>query len=138
MPANGAIEAELKPTARSRKTNGKAAFLGKVDGRSVVARRQRDLERAYAAELGGDLTIWQRVKVAQAAALTVRAEQLQAAIAGGDPEIDDEDLVRVANALRRELADLGLDDGRTRHDDSDDLQRYLAERRAARDKVPAA
>jgi hypothetical protein len=99
----------MKPEARSRKTNGKSIFLGKVDGRSVIARRYRDLERAYSAELGGNLSLWQQVKVSQAASLTVRAEQIQSAIAAGHTTINDEDLVRVANALRRELVDLGLD-----------------------------
>ncbi|MEZ0020066.1 hypothetical protein [Sinorhizobium fredii] len=107
MPADSAVITKPSPTVRSRITNGSSCFLGKVDGRSALARRQRDLQHAYAEDLGNDLTAAQRVRVAQVAALTVRAEMLQAAIANGEPVVD-EDLVRVSNALRRELADLGL------------------------------
>lgn len=110
MPESTAAFAEFMPTARSAKTNGSQRFLEKVDGRSASARRQRDLEHAYTADIGGELTTWQRVKIGQAAALTVRAEQLQSAISRGDPDISDDALVRVANALRRELMDLGLGD----------------------------
>jgi hypothetical protein len=107
MSVEAATIATPLPATRSRLSNGSSLFLGKVDGRSALARRQRDLQRAYAAELGGTLTTAQMARVAQVAALQVRAEQLQAAIANGDP-IRDEDLVRVTNALRREIADLGL------------------------------
>lgn len=102
--------AAMKPQGRARKTNGKTPFLGKVDGRSVAARRFRDLEQTFRAELGGKISTLQGMRVANAAALTVRLEQLHTAIAAGDPGISDEDLVRVSNALRRELSDLGLAD----------------------------
>lgn len=115
--------ASMKPEARSRKTNGSTAFLGKVDGRSVIARRYRDLVTAYTEQLGGELTTWQAVKVSQLAGLTVRAEQLQTQIATGDPDFDDDALVRVENALRRSAAELGLD---RPQDTKPDLNSYLA------------
>ena len=110
MQSDSLAIADFKPHARSRKTNGSAAFLGPVDGRSRPARRHRDLVRAFTDALGGreSLTTGQRVKVEQAAGLAVRAELLQAATARGE-DVDNEDLVRVANTLRRELSDLGLD-----------------------------
>ena len=40
-------------TSRSRVTNGKALFLERVDGRSLTARRYRDLYQAFIADLGG-------------------------------------------------------------------------------------
>lgn len=107
MSADSAAVTKPSPTVRSRMTNGNTCFLGNVDGRSALARRQRDLQHAYAEELGGSLTIGQQARVAQVAALQVRAEQLQAAIANGEP-VNDEDLVRVTNTLRREISALGL------------------------------
>jgi glycosyltransferase A (GT-A) superfamily protein (DUF2064 family) len=102
----------MEPRTRSRLTNGNALFLEDVDARSRVARRQRDLERSFAAEIGGDLSVVQRIRIAQAAALAVRSEQLQSKIARGEPDVDDHRLAKVATALRRELIDLGLARGR--------------------------
>ncbi len=44
-------------TTRSRVTNGKALFLERVDGRSLTARRYRDLYQAFIADLGGMATV---------------------------------------------------------------------------------
>ena len=108
MPATSEAIDTMKPQGRSRKTNGSTAFLGKVDGRTAAARRYRDLVRAYTDELGGNLSALQGIRVDHAAALTVRLEQLHTAIAAGGQDVSDEDLVRVSNALRRELSALGL------------------------------
>ena len=107
MPGSSAAVAELKPTARSAKTNGTTAFLGRIDGRSRLARRLRDLEREHALPFGGiaACTPEQRVKLELVAMLRLRAELLRDDIAAGKPGID-EDLVRVANALRREVGAL--------------------------------
>jgi hypothetical protein len=79
-----------------------------VDGRSVMARRFRDLVADFAGELGGsdDLTPSQASLVRQCAALTVEAERLQSALLSG--EAVGSEIVRVANALTRLLSALGV------------------------------
>ncbi len=115
-------------SSRSARTNG-SPFLGRVDRRSAAARRHRDLERAFAADLGGQLTTTQRITIGQAAALTVRAELLQAAIARGDP-VDGEELIRVANTLERLFTTLGLKGARA-PSEQPNLQDYLAAQRGS-------
>ena len=46
-------ETELKPSARSRITNGRAMLSDHVDGRGQAARRYRDLCAAISADQGG-------------------------------------------------------------------------------------
>jgi hypothetical protein len=75
------MPAVRKATARSAVTNGKT-FVG-VDGRSRHARRYYDLIADLARDLGGNLSTAEMAIVRQAAALTVRAEELQAAICRG-------------------------------------------------------
>ena len=125
MLTTSPVKGELRPQARSRKTNGKAAFLGRVDGRGFFARRHCDLVRAFAAELGGNLTSSQAIRVNQAAVLSVRAELLQAQIARGDLAINDEDLIRISNALSRELIALGLAPALQPCEPPDPLSAYL-------------
>ncbi len=76
--------ARAKPTARSRITNGGAILPG-IDGRSVVARRFRDIASQVAADLGGadrlsEVKLQLIRRFAGAAAL---AEQLEAKLANG-------------------------------------------------------
>jgi hypothetical protein len=92
-----------KAPARAAVTNGKA-FPG-VDGRSRRARRYYDLIADLARELGGGLSTAEMSVVRQAAALTVKSEQLQAAIVKGEP-INTDDAVRLANASARLLGAL--------------------------------
>jgi hypothetical protein len=84
-------------------TNGK--LLPGCDGRSRHARRYHDLCADLARELGGELSTAEMAVVRQAAALTVKSEDLQAAIVRGEP-IDTDDAVRLANASARLLAAL--------------------------------
>jgi hypothetical protein len=92
-----------KAPARSAVTNGKA-FPG-VDGRSRHARRYYDLCADLACDLGGNLSTAEMAIVRQSSALTVRAEELQAAICRGEP-VNTDDAVRLANASARLLAAL--------------------------------
>jgi hypothetical protein len=80
-----------------------------VDGRSVDARRYRDLTMSLADDLGGasSLTEAQRALVRQAAAMIVQSEKLQAEVLRGEV-VDCEQLTRLANAATRILSRLGL------------------------------
>jgi hypothetical protein len=73
-----------------------------VDGRSSTARRFRDICHNYEIEAGGDITEVERDLIRQAAGLTLRAEQLQAAIVRGEP-VDNDDLIRLSSTAKRLL-----------------------------------
>ena len=95
-------------TVRSAATND-PLFLRGVDGRSMVARRYRDVAIALADDLGGQdrLTEPSKILVRQAAALTVQVEVLQSKIVAGE-DVDLEQLTRLSNVLGRTLQRLGL------------------------------
>jgi hypothetical protein len=80
-----------------------------IDGRSATARRYRDIAMALADDLGGSdkLSEPEQALVRQAAALSVKAEEQQAAIVRGD-DIDPEQLVRLTNSLTRIMGKLGI------------------------------
>jgi len=90
---------------RSALTNGSLLPRG-LDGRSAPARRYRDLilqfSHGIAGERGTPLNPAELALVKQAAAITVRAEALQADIVRGKP-VDDENVVRLANSAIRIL-----------------------------------
>jgi hypothetical protein len=94
--------ARRSTTNRSAVTNGSKLLVG-IDGRSPAARRFRDLIQLYEAEVGGVLTEVERGLVKQAAALTLRTEQLQAAIVEGRDVAADE-IIRLSSEHRRVLA----------------------------------
>ena len=73
----------MKVQARSRVTNGNR-LLPEVDGRTVWARRMRDLIQAHTADLGGDSEISEaeRSLIRRAATLATELERL-----GGDLRI---------------------------------------------------
>lgn len=104
-------EAQTKPTARSRVSNGSAILPG-VDGRSVWVRRLRDLIELHVADLGGDGAISEaeRSIVRRAATLTVELERMEATFAtAGEAEPGALDLYqRTAGNLRRLLESVGL------------------------------
>jgi len=78
MPADSRPPAAKKPEARARVSNGKVLFAD-CDGRSVAARRFRDLLDDLARDFGGRaaLNTGELSIIRQCAALTVRAEALQ-------------------------------------------------------------
>jgi hypothetical protein len=91
---------------RSRVTNGNRLLEG-ADARSREGRRFRDLQTAYADDLGGldGLSEAQKALLRQAAALQIQCERAQAAVVRGDA-VDEEQLTRLSNALARVLAAL--------------------------------
>jgi hypothetical protein len=82
-------------TVRSAVTND-PLFLRGVDGRSMVARRYRDVAIALADDLGGQdkLSESSKILVRQAAAMTVQVEGLQSKIVSGE-DVDLEQLTRL-------------------------------------------
>jgi hypothetical protein len=101
-------------TVRSAVTND-PLFLRGVDGRSIVARRYRDVAIALADDLGGQdrLSEPSKILVRQAAALTVQVESLQTKIVSGE-DVNLEQLTRLSNVLGRTLQRLGLRKPRAR------------------------
>jgi hypothetical protein len=90
-----------RPMTRSKITN-RSRLLPGVDGRSASARRFRDICANYVAEVGGNVTEVERDLIRQAAGLTLRAEQLQAALVNGQP-VDNDELIRLSSTAKRLL-----------------------------------
>ena len=79
-------------------------MLAGVDGRSASARRFRDLVADLTTEHAGDrdLSTAETGAIRQAAALLLRAEQLQVAIVKGET-VDSDTLIRLSGEARRAL-----------------------------------
>lgn len=86
MPTTSRKLAKRKPEAQSRVTNGKEVLPG-VDGRSLIARRFRDVADAVAADQGGadHLSETRLQLIRRFAASAVVAEQMEAQLALGHP-----------------------------------------------------
>ena len=93
----------ISTTNRSRVTNG-TRLLQNIDGRSAASRRFRDLVRGYEAEFNitseSDKTM-----IRTAALLTLKGEEIQAAVVRGE-RADGDDIVRMAGSVRRVLSNL--------------------------------
>src|SRR5262245_28431687 len=101
-----------KLTGRSKITNG-THLLPRVDGRSIWARRLRDLIALHVADYGGEGNISeaQRSLIRRAACLTTELELLEVQFAtnGGAKTWQLDKYGRAANTLRRLLQSLGLE-----------------------------
>src|ERR1700746_951198 len=101
----------MKSHGRSRVSNASSILPG-VDGRSVWARRLRDLMGLYLSDLGGDDAVSEaeRSIIRRVATLTVELERMEADLAvAGEARPDQLDLYqRTANSLRRLLEAIGL------------------------------
>lgn len=106
MAVETGTNAARPATVRSAVSNGTKVLAG-VDGRSSTARRFRDLVADLAHDLGlsGPLSTAEQGLLRQAAALTLRAEQLQAAVVCGKP-VDGDELIRLSGEARRIVASL--------------------------------
>jgi hypothetical protein len=102
--------ATVKPLSRtrSRVSNGSTAFLNDVDGRSALARRYRDILADLKTDLGGDPSTAKVMICRRAATLAVWCEQAEAKMAEGQP-VNIAEFTTASNALRRLLADIGLE-----------------------------
>jgi len=102
-----------KPTQthRSRLTNGSVLLSG-VDGRSIWARRFRDLIEMHVEDLGGNdaVSAAERSIIRRASALTVELERMESRFAlDGEASPEALDLYsRTAGNLRRLLEAVGL------------------------------
>jgi hypothetical protein len=121
LSATNPMMAKLKPTSGSRVGNGKDILPG-VDGRSAGARRYRELAGELARDLGGDPSGAQQAIIRRAATLSVWCEQAEADFANGK-DLDIQAFTTATNALRRLLADLGLE--RKAKDITPDLATYV-------------
>lgn len=110
MPQDSSPVATPK-THRSRVSNGRTLLAG-VDGRSLWARRFRDLLTLHIADLGGEdaITEAERAILRRAAALMTELERLEAQFANAEgADADSLDLYsRTAGNLRRLLESVGL------------------------------
>jgi hypothetical protein len=108
----------MKPKGRSRVTNArvsgrvnaKSLFAGEVDGRSLWARRYRDLVCSYVDDAGGinALSELRLSLIRRIAALTVEAERLEVDLASGK-HVDVDLLARLSSHIRRIAETIGLD-----------------------------
>lgn len=115
------------PQFSTRRGTG-AIVLAGVDGRSMMARRFREITAGIETDLGGDLTEAQRQLVARAATLACWCEERESELAQGQ-EFDAAQYATIANALRRLLSDLGLQ--RVARDVTPDLATYLRSKAAS-------
>ena len=85
LPTTNSDITGTKPTARSRVTNGSALLSG-VDGRSIWARRMRDLIEQHTNDMGGVAACShaERSLVRRVACLSVELEHLEARFATAD------------------------------------------------------
>ncbi len=96
--------------ARTRVTNGKAMFLDGVDGRTLAARRYRDLFNSFVSDIGGmGVASEAQLQLARrCAAMCCQAELMEAEfIAGVDMDLDG--YLRLVGTLSRALSRLGVE-----------------------------
>src|SRR4029453_14047691 len=92
MPEKGGLsppnanrsKAVARPTARSRVSNGKDMLLEGVGGRSVLARRYRNILAQLVSDLGGDPSEAQSIIARRATTLAVWREQTEAKPRAGE------------------------------------------------------
>ena len=109
------------PEFKTRRGTGAVTLAG-VDGRSMMARRFREITSGIEDDLGGDLTEAQKHLTARAACLACWCEEREADLANGQ-DFDALQYATVSNALRRLLSDLGLE--RKARDVTPDLRDYI-------------
>ena len=109
MVATSSDTVARKAHARSAVSNGKEILPG-VDGRSIVARRFRDIVSAIAVDQGGaDRMSEARMQlVRRFAAAAVIAETIEAALANGE-EINIQEHALLSSTLTRLASKIGID-----------------------------
>jgi len=105
MSTDSTAFAPPPPNFSSGMTPGR---LPNVDGRTWAARRYRELVATMGDDLGGELTTAKCAVVCRAAALVTWCEQAEAEFANTG-ELDIAKFTTATNALRRLLADIGLE-----------------------------
>jgi hypothetical protein len=117
-----------KSHARSRISNGHDV-LPNVDGRSVIARRYRDIASAILVDQGGaDRCSESRTQlIRRFAAAAVLAEQMESRLANGE-QVDINEHATLSSTLVRLAARIGID--RIPRDVTPTLDEYLANKEA--------
>lgn len=110
--------------ARSRVSNGRDV-LPNVDGRSLVARRYRDISTAILIDQGGldQCSESRQQLIRRFAAAAVLAEQMESRLANGE-QIDVAEHATLSSTLVRLAAKIGID--RVPREVTPTLQEYLA------------
>ena len=111
------------PQFSTRKGTG-AVMLAGVDGRSLMARRFREIVASIESDLGGNLSEAQRHLMARATTLAIWCEERETELAEGK-DFDAAQYATIANSQRRLLTDLGLE--RRAKDITPRLADYIAE-----------
>ncbi len=129
--------AEPRSYGRSKISNGRD-LLPDIDGRSLVARRYRDIVSAILADQAGadQCSEARKQLIRRFAAAAVLAERLESRLANGE-EISITEHATLASTLVRLSAKIGID--RVPHDMTPTLAEYLARNYAAQGEAePAA
>jgi hypothetical protein len=79
-----------------------------LDGRTKLAKRAKQLERAFAAELGSELSQATAAAVRRVAELFAICEQARARWMAGDPTMPASEVATLDNALKRAAEYLGI------------------------------
>jgi hypothetical protein len=124
-PADSRLPTAGKAQARSRLTNGREV-LPHVDGRSLVARRYRDIMCSVASDQGGaeQLSEARLQLIRRFSATAVLAEQMEARLARGE-QIDIQEYSLVVSTMVRVAQRIGID--RVPRDVAPSLAEYLKE-----------
>jgi hypothetical protein len=95
---------------KSKATNGKALLLDKVDGRSALYRRYRDITRAILVDQGGiaQCSESRRHLIRRFAAAAVLSEQMETKLVNGE-QIDVAEFAQLSSTLVRIVNHLGLE-----------------------------
>jgi hypothetical protein len=122
-PTNSRLPTVGKPHARSRISNGRD-LLPNVDGRSLVARRYRDIMCSVASDQGGaeQLSEARLQLIRRFSATSVLAEQMEARLARGE-QIDIQEYSLLVSTMVRVIQRLGID--RVARDVEPSLAEYL-------------
>lgn len=112
-----------KPQGRSRIGNGKDLLPG-VNARSTTMRRYREIYAQLVRDMGGDPSEAKSIIAKRSTTLAIWCEDVEARMANGG-DIDIGEFTTATNALRRLLADIGLE--RKARDITPTLEQYLRE-----------
>jgi hypothetical protein len=121
-------------SVRQQSADKRPSQGGILDGRTMVARRRRELIDVYAAALGGPaaLSEGQQIDIRKAAELTALAEQARARAMreGLTDAAEMSAMVRLESTAARAVRSLNIKPGAGNREPVADLQAYLANKAA--------
>ncbi len=114
MSTDSDDKAAISPSARSAVTNRNSLFVGTVDGgpidgRTIAARRFRDILASIVSDLGGRNAIseGEQQMARRCATLSLQCEIMESCLVGGHP-FDADLYATLTNALGRAFSRIGL------------------------------